>query len=239
MRIAWRKKKLRQREPLGKQGQEIIRNFANKLDNSPGVYRMLDSQARVLYVGKARSLKARVLNYTRISGHSSRTARMISETADLMVLTTETETEALLLEQNLIKQLKPKYNVLLRDDKSFPYIFISNEHDFPRIEKHRGAKIKQGSYYGPFASAGAVNRTINTLQKIFLLRSCSDREVEAGNRPCLNYHMKRCAGPCGGKVTKEDYAELVNSADNFLKGKSTEIQEMLAAKMEKLQRDGI
>ena len=218
---------------MGKQGQEIIRNFANKLDNSPGVYRMLDSQARVLYVGKARSLKARVLNYTRISGHSSRIARMISETADLMVLTTETETEALLLEQNLIKQLKPKYNVLLRDDKSFPYIFISNEHDFPRIEKHRGAKIKQGSYYGPFASAGAVNRTINTLQKIFLLRSCSDREVEAGNRPCLNYHMKRCAGPCGGKVTKEDYAELVNSADNFLKGKSTEIQEMLAAKMEK------
>ena len=142
---------------------------------------MLDSQARVLYVGKARSLKARVLNYTRISGHSSRIARMISETADLMVLTTETETEALLLEQNLIKQLKPKYNVLLRDDKSFPYIFISNEHDFPRIEKHRGAKIKQGLYYGPFASAGAVNRTINTLQKIFLLRSCSDREVEAGN----------------------------------------------------------
>ena len=194
---------------------------------------MLDSQARVLYVGKARSLKARVLNYTRISGHSSRIARMISETADLMVLTTETETEALLLEQNLIKQLKPKYNVLLRDDKSFPYIFISNEHDFPRIEKHRGAKIKQGSYYGPFASAGAVNRTINTLQKIFLLRSCSDREVEAGNRPCLNYHMKRCAGPCGGKVTKEDYAELVNSADNFLRGRSTKIQEMLAAKMAK------
>ena len=194
---------------------------------------MLDSQARVLYVGKARSLKARVLNYTRISGHSSRIARMISETADLMVLTTDTETEALLLEQNLIKQLKPKYNVLLRDDKSFPYIFISNEHDFPRIEKHRGAKIKQGSYYGPFASAGAVNRTINTLQKIFLLRSCSDREVEAGNRPCLNYHMKRCSGPCGGKVTKEDYAELVNSADKFLKGRSTEIQEMLAAKMEK------
>ncbi len=218
---------------MGKQGQEIIRIFANKLDNSPGVYRMLDSEARVLYVGKARSLKARVLNYTRISGHSSRIARMISETADLMVLTTETETEALLLEQNLIKQLKPKYNVLLRDDKSFPYIFISNEHDFPRIEKHRGAKIRPGSYYGPFASAGAVNRTINTLQKIFLLRSCSDREVEAGNRPCLNYHMKRCAGPCGGKVTKEDYAELVNSADNFLKGRSTEIQEMLAAKMEK------
>ena len=194
---------------------------------------MLDNQARVLYVGKARSLKARVLNYSRNSGHSSRIARMISETADLMVLTTETETEALLLEQNLIKQLKPKYNVLLRDDKSFPYIFISNEHDFPRIEKHRGAKIKKGLYYGPFASAGAVNRTINTLQKIFLLRSCSDREVEAGDRPCLNYHMKRCAGPCGGKVKKEDYAELVNSADSFLKGRSTEIQEMLAAKMEK------
>jgi excinuclease ABC subunit C len=218
---------------LNKLGQEIIRDFANKLDNSPGVYRMLDNQARVLYVGKARRLKARVLNYTRHSGHSSRIARMISETVDMMVLTTETETEALLLEQNLIKQLKPKYNVLLRDDKSFPYIFISNEHDFPRIEKHRGAKLKKGFYYGPFASAGAVNRTINTLQKIFLLRSCSDREVEAGNRPCLNYHMKRCAGPCGGKVTKEDYAELVNSADDFLKGRSTEIQEMLAAKMEK------
>ena len=218
---------------MNKLGQEIIRDFANKLDNSPGVYRMLDNQARVLYVGKARRLKARVLNYTRHSGHSSRIARMISETVDMMVLTTETETEALLLEQNLIKQLKPKYNVLLRDDKSFPYIFISNEHDFPRIEKHRGAKLKKGFYYGPFASAGAVNRTINTLQKIFLLRSCSDREVEAGNRPCLNYHMKRCAGPCGGKVTKEDYAELVNSADDFLKGRSTEIQEMLAAKMEK------
>ena len=194
---------------------------------------MLDNQARVLYVGKARRLKARVLNYARHSGHSSRIARMISETVDMMVLTTETETEALLLEQNLIKQLKPKYNVLLRDDKSFPYIFISNEHEFPRIEKHRGAKLKKGFYYGPFASAGAVNRTINTLQKIFLLRSCSDREVEAGDRPCLNYHMKRCAGPCGGKVTKEDYAELVKSADDFLKGRSTEIQEMLAAKMEK------
>ena len=218
---------------MGKLGQEIIRHFASKLDNSPGVYRMLDSQARVLYVGKARSLKARVLNYARNSGHSSRIARMISETADMMVLTTETETEALLLEQNLIKQLKPKYNVLLRDDKSFPYIFISSEHDFPRIEKHRGAKIKKGLYYGPFASAGAVNRTINTLQKIFLLRSCSDREVEAGNRPCLNYHMKRCAGPCGGKVTKEEYQELVNSADDFLKGRSTEIQEMLATKMDK------
>ena len=222
---------------LSKPGQEIIRDFANKLDNSPGVYRMLDNQARVLYVGKARSLKARVSNYARHSGHSSRIARMISETADVMVLTTETETEALLLEQNLIKQLKPKYNVLLRDDKSFPYIFISSEHDFPRIEKHRGAKLKKGLYYGPFASAGAVNRTINTLQKIFLLRTCSDREVEAGNRPCLNYHMKRCAGPCGGKVTKEDYAELVNSADDFLKGRSTEIQEVLAVKMEKASAD--
>ena len=218
---------------MNKLGQEIIRDFANKLDNSPGVYRMLDNQARVLYVGKARRLKARVLNYARHSGHSSRIARMISETVDMMVLSTETETEALLLEQNLIKQLKPKYNVLLRDDKSFPYIFISNEHDFPRIEKHRGAKLRKGFYYGPFASAGAVNRTINTLQKIFLLRSCSDREVESGDRPCLNYHMKRCAGPCGGKVTKEDYAELVKSADDFLKGRSTEIQEMLAAKMEK------
>ncbi len=210
---------------------ELIKTYATNLGSAPGVYRMLDEQARVLYVGKARNLKARVSNYARPLGHSPRIARMISETKSMMFLTTNTETEALLLEQNLIKQLKPKYNVLLRDDKSFPYIFISTEHDFPRLEKHRGAKTRPGHYYGPFASAGAVNRTLNTLQKVFLLRSCSDKEVEAGDRPCLNYHLKRCSGPCGGKISKEDYKELVKAADDFLKGKSTRVQETLAKHM--------
>ena len=193
---------------------------------------MLDAQSRVLYVGKAKNLKNRVSNYARGQAHAPHIYRVIAETASMMFLTTRTETEALLLEQNLIKQLKPKYNVLLRDDKSFPYIFISSEHDFPRLEKHRGAKTRKGCYYGPFASAGAVNRTLNTLQKVFLLRTCSDREVEAGNRPCLNYHMKRCAGPCGGKISSEDYMKLVQEADDFLQGKTTKVQQQLAAQME-------
>ena len=210
---------------MSETGYELIQTYVSNLGSAPGVYRMLDEQARVLYVGKARNLKARVSNYARPVGHSSRIARMISETTSMMFLTTDTETEALLLEQNLIKQLKPKYNVLLRDDKSFPYIFISAEHDFPRLEKHRGAKTRVGRYYGPFASAGAVNRTLNTLQKVFLLRSCSDKEVEAGDRPCLNYHLKRCSGPCGGKINKEDYKELVKAADDFLKGKNATIME--------------
>ncbi len=213
-------------------GFAVIQSCLKTLDGSPGVYRMLDVQNRVLYVGKARNLKARVSNYARPAGHSPRIARMISETASMMFLTTRTETEALLLEQNLIKQLKPKYNVLLRDDKSFPYIFISDEHDFPRLEKHRGAKTRKGRYYGPFASAGAVNRTLNTLQKVFLLRTCTDKEVAAGNRPCLNYHMKRCAGPCGGKISKEDYAELVREADDFLQGRTTKVQAQLAEQMQ-------
>ena len=216
----------------GKTGYDCIRAYLPRIDNSPGVYRMLDAQNRVLYVGKARNLKKRVSSYAKPGGHTPRIARMIRETASMMFLTTRTETEALLLEQNLIKQLKPRYNVLLRDDKSFPYIFISSEHDFPRLEKHRGAKTRKGRYYGPFASAGAVNRTINTLQKVFLLRTCTDREVEAGDRPCLNYHMKRCAGPCGGKISKEDYARLVASADDFLSGRSSAVQAELAAQMQ-------
>ncbi|MEM7521601.1 MAG: excinuclease ABC subunit UvrC [Pseudomonadota bacterium] len=218
-------------------GYEVIQGYLKTLDNSPGVYRMLDAESRVLYVGKARNLRARVSNYSRPGAHTPRIARMISLTASMMFLTTRTETEALLLEQNLIKQLKPKFNVLLRDDKSFPYIFISSEHDFPRLEKHRGAKTRKGRYYGPFASAGAVNRTLNTLQKVFLLRTCSDREVEAGDRPCLNYHMKRCAGPCGGKVTKEEYAKLVKEADVFLQGKTSKVQAQLAAQMLEASED--
>ena len=223
-------------QPLS--GYKLIHSYLKTLDSSSGVYRMLDDQNRVLYVGKARNLKNRVSNYSRyLSSHSSRITRMISETTSMMFLTTITETEALLLEQNLIKQLKPKYNVLLRDDKSFPYIFISAEHEFPRLEKHRGAKNRSGRYYGPFASAGAVNRTLNTLQKVFLLRSCSDKEVEAGDRPCLNYHLKRCSGPCGGKISKADYKLLVQAADNFLTGKSTNVQEKLSLQMKQASEE--
>ena len=223
-------------QPLS--GYTLIHSYLKTLDSSSGVYRMLDDQNRVLYVGKARNLKNRVSNYSRYSSsHSSIITRMISETTSMMFLTTITETEALLLEQNLIKQLKPKYNVLLRDDKSFPYIFISAEHEFPRLEKHRGAKNRSGRYYGPFASAGAVNRTLNTLQKVFLLRSCSDKEVEAGDRPCLNYHLKRCSGPCGGKISKADYKLLVQAADNFLTGKSTNVQEKLSLQMKQASEE--
>ncbi|MEM6322164.1 MAG: excinuclease ABC subunit UvrC [Pseudomonadota bacterium] len=215
-----------------KTGHACIQAYLLGLETSPGVYRMLDAQGAVLYVGKARNLKARVSSYARPTGHTPRIARMIAATASMMFLTTRTETEALLLEQNLIKQLKPRYNVLLRDDKSFPYIFISDEHDFPRLEKHRGAKNRKGRYYGPFASAGAVNRTLNTLQKVFRLRTCSDREVAAGDRPCLNYHLKRCAGPCGGKISVEEYAKLVREADDFLRGRSTKVQAELAEQMQ-------
>ena len=212
-------------------GIELIKHYQKDLSNSPGVYRMIDSNHKTLYVGKAKNLKKRVSSYTKYSGHSLRIQQMIFATSSMLFLTTKNETEALLLEQNLIKQLKPKYNVQLRDDKSFPYIFISSEHDFPRLEKHRGQKKRSGKYYGPFASAGAVNRTLNTLQKVFLLRSCTDKEVEAGNRPCLNFHLKRCAGPCCGKISKSDYSKLVASADQFLRGRSEEVQKKLSKEM--------
>lgn len=218
--------------PSGPTGHKCIQGYLKTLDGSPGVYRMLDAQARVLYVGKARSLKARVSNYARPSGHSGRIARMISETASMMFLTTKTETEALLLEQNLIKQLKPKYNVLLRDDKSFPNILVSRAHGFPQIKKHRGAKKEKGNYYGPFANAGAVNRTLSQLQKVFLLRNCSDAMFESRSRPCLLYQIKRCSGPCVGKITEADYADSVKDAERFLSGRSTQIQETLAKQMQ-------
>nr|WP_194308479.1 excinuclease ABC subunit UvrC [Gemmobacter straminiformis] len=202
------------------------------LDGSPGVYRMLNAKAEVLYVGKARNLKARVTNYSRPSNqHSGRIARMISETASMMFLTTRTETEALLLEQNLIKQLKPRYNVLLRDDKSFPNILIGKEHGFPQIKKHRGKRSEKGSYFGPFASAGAVNRTLNQLQRVFLLRTCSDPMFESRTRPCLLFQIKRCSAPCVGKVTEAEYAAQVSDAEQFLSGKSTQIQAELATAM--------
>ena len=214
-----------------RQGHEVIRDYLKTLDQSPGVYRMLDAQSRVLYVGKARALKRRVSNYAKPSGHSPRIARMISETASMMFLTTRTETEALLLEQNLIKQLKPRYNVLLRDDKSFPNIVIGAAHDFPQIRKHRGAKMEKGQYFGPFASAGAVNRTLNQLQKVFLLRNCSDTTFDSRTRPCLLYQIKRCSAPCVGYISASDYAASVADAARFLRGNSTEIQEQLGAQM--------
>jgi excinuclease ABC subunit C len=209
----------------------VIQGYLKTLDNSPGVYRMLDAQSRVLYVGKARALRKRVSNYANPNGHSSRISRMIRDTASMMFLTTRTETEALLLEQNLIKQLKPKFNVLLRDDKSFPNILVSGEHAFPQIKKHRGAKTEKGSYFGPFASAGAVNRTLNQLQKVFLLRNCSDAMFESRTRPCLLYQIKRCSGPCVGHISEDDYARSVADAERFLKGASTELQAALARDM--------
>ncbi|WP_227270086.1 excinuclease ABC subunit UvrC [Roseobacter weihaiensis] len=212
-------------------GYEVIQGYLKTLDTSPGVYRMLDAESRVLYVGKARNLRARVSNYARPSGHSPRIARMISMTASMMFLTTKTETEALLLEQNLIKQLKPKFNVLLRDDKSFPNILVTATHAFPQIKKHRGAKKEKGSYYGPFASAGAVNRTLNQLQRVFLLRDCSDAMFESRTRPCLQYQIKRCSAPCVGKIAPEEYRQTVKDAEKFLTGKTTDIQARLAAEM--------
>ena len=212
-------------------GHAVIQAYLKTLDGSPGVYRMLDTQSQVLYVGKARNLKARVSNYARPSGHSGRIARMISETATMMFLTTRTETEALLLEQNLIKQLKPRYNVLLRDDKSFPNILIPTDHAFPMIRKHRGKKSDKGAYFGPFASAGAVNRTLNQLQRVFLLRTCTDATFDARTRPCLLFQIKRCAAPCVGKVSAPDYAALVGDATNFLNGKTTTVQSNLAKTM--------
>ncbi|HBN31501.1 MAG TPA: excinuclease ABC subunit C, partial [Rhodobacteraceae bacterium] len=212
-------------------GYLCVQSYLNSLDNSPGVYRMLDEKGAVLYVGKARNLKKRVSSYAKASGHTARIGRMVSATASMMFLTTKTETEALLLEQNLIKQLKPRYNVLLRDDKSFPNILVSREHAFPPIKKHRGKRSEKGDYYGPFASAGAVNRTLNQLQKVFLLRSCTDASYSGRTRPCLLHQIARCAAPCVGKISEQDYAALVDDASAFLSGRSTKVQADLAAKM--------
>ena len=214
-----------------KTGHRLIADYVRRLDGSPGVYRMLDAQGAVLYVGKARNLKARVSNYARPSGHSGRIARMIRDTASMMFLTTRTETEALLLEQNLIKQLKPRYNVLLRDDKSFPNILVAKSHPFPQIKKHRGAKSEPGDYYGPFASAGAVNRTLNQLQRVFLLRSCTDATFSSRTRPCLLHQIKRCSAPCTGRIDLPDYRALVADAERFLQGKTTAVQANLATEM--------
>ncbi len=213
-------------------GHACVQSYLNSLDNSPGVYRMLDARGAVLYVGKARSLVKRVANYANPNGHGPRIARMIRETASMMFLTTRTETEALLLEQNLIKQLKPKFNVVMRDDKSFPNILVTSDHAYAQIKKHRGAKKEPGSYYGPFASAGAVNRTLTQLQRVFQLRNCSDPVFESRTRPCLLHQIKRCSAPCVGKIDAEAYAGLVRDAERFLQGRTTKVQTELARQME-------
>ena len=213
-------------------GVATIREALRSMPASPGVYRMLDRRGDALYVGKARTLKSRVQNYAHPAGLSNRLRRMIAETAAIEIVVTHTEAEALLLECNLIKRLMPRYNVLLRDDKSFPFIHLTAGHDFPQLTKFRGARTKEGSYFGPFASAGSVNRTLVTLQKAFLLRSCSDAVFATRARPCLLYQIKRCSAPCVGYIAREDYAALIEQAYTFLSGRSDDVQQRLAAEME-------
>ena len=220
-----------------RKGVEVIANEVKRLPNGPGVYRMLDENGEVLYVGKARSLKKRVTSYTRLQGQSNRIMRMILSTAAMEFVVTKTEPEALLLEANLIKRLRPRFNVLLRDDKSFPYNLVTGDHEAAAIVKHRGARKRKGDYFGPFASAGAVDRTINALQKAFLIRTCSDSYYENRSRPCLQYQIKRCAGPCTGEIDPEDYAGLVSEAKAFLSGRSQLIKNQLAEQMEAASAD--
>ncbi|MCH8037053.1 MAG: excinuclease ABC subunit UvrC, partial [Proteobacteria bacterium] len=213
-------------------GMAAIAAAVKTLPGGPGVYRMLDRKGAALYVGKAKNLKKRVATYAQPDRLPRRLQRMVAATVALEVITTHTEVEALLLESNLIKRFLPRYNVLLRDDKSFPYIRIAGDHDYPQIAKHRGARNRPGDYYGPFASAGAVNRTITALEKAFLLRSCSDSVFASRTRPCLMHQIKRCAAPCVGRVSKAGYGELVDQARDFLTGRSHDIQQRLAASME-------
>jgi len=213
-------------------GPQVIAHYLKLLPSSPGVYRMLDREGNVIYVGKARNLKARVSNYARLGGHTNRIARMISATAGMEFVTVRTEAEALLLEANLIKRFRPRFNVLLRDDKSFPYILIARDTAAPQIMKHRGARNRKGDYFGPFASAGAVSRTINMLERAFLLRSCSDSVYESRTRPCLLYQIKRCSAPCTGEISIPDYNKLVDEAVRFLRGESQNVRRMYQRLME-------
>jgi excinuclease ABC subunit C len=218
-------------------GPDVIKAFVRTLPAAPGVYRMLDAEGGVIYVGKARSLKSRVTNYTRPEGLPVRIQRMIAATVSMEFVRTETESEALLLEANLIKRLKPRFNVLLRDDKSFPYILITGDHEAPELTKHRGTRRRKGHYFGPFASAVAVSRTIASLQKAFLLRNCSDSFYAARTRPCLQFQIKRCAAPCTREISLEGYAELVEDARQFLSGKSDAVRSHLQADMNKAAED--
>ena len=212
-------------------GVAAIRNVLKTLPLKPGVYRMQDAKGDVLYVGKARALKNRVGNYVQVERLSKRLQRMVAQTRSMTIVTTNNEAEALLLEAQLIKRYRPPYNVLLRDDKSFPFILLRADHQFPRIQKHRGARRAKGDYYGPFASAGSVNNTLNALQKLFLLRSCTDGFFKTRDRPCLLYQIKRCSAPCVGRIDDDGYAELVADAKKFLAGKTTDVQAKLGAQM--------
>lgn len=216
----------------GMVGAEVIQTLVKRLPNAPGVYRMMNAAGDVLYVGKARSLKKRVTNYAQGRFHTSRIGRMVRETATMEFVVTRTEIEALLLEANLIKRLRPRFNVLMRDDKSFPYILLTGDHVSPGIYKHRGARSRKGDYFGPFASAGAVGRTINSLQRAFLLRSCTNSFYENRTRPCLLFQIKRCAGPCTGEISHGDYARLVAEAKEFLSGRSQKVKTDISAAMQ-------
>lgn len=218
-------------------GIDLISEFVKHLPNAPGVYRMFNTKEDVLYVGKAKSLKKRVTSYTKIGGHTNRIAKMISETANMEFVRTRTETEALLLEANLIKRLRPRFNVLLRDDKSFPYIVVTDEHEAPAVYKHRGARLKTREYFGPFASAGSVTRTLNAMQRAFLIRTCTDSVYESRTRPCLLYQIKRCSAPCTGEISLEDYADLVRDSKDFLSGKSSKVQTSLSEQMQKASEE--
>ncbi|WP_242416929.1 excinuclease ABC subunit UvrC [Sphingomonas panni] len=213
-------------------GVAAIRNVLATLPARPGVYRMQDARGEVLYVGKARALKNRVANYTQVSRLTKRLQRMVAQTRSMTIVTTNNEAEALLLEAQLIKRYRPPYNVLLRDDKSFPFILLRADHEFPRIQKHRGARRAKGNYYGPFASAGSVTQTLNALQKLFLLRSCTDGFFKTRDRPCLLYQIKRCSAPCVGRIDQAAYAELIADAKDFLAGKSTKVQAKLGTQMQ-------
>ena len=213
-------------------GRDVILDTVKTLGNSAGVYRMIADNDDVLYVGKARQLKKRVINYTHIDKLPVRLQRMVSETARMEIIRTGSEVEALLLESNLIKKLKPRYNILLRDDKSFPYIWITSAHDFPRLVKYRGSKKEKGEFFGPFASAGAVNRTLNVLQRVFMLRNCTDSMFETRTRPCLQYHIKRCTAPCVDYVSKQEYGAQVEEARQFLDGDSQKLQKRYQSKMQ-------
>ncbi len=224
----------RRRPPAGNltQGAEVIRGYLRTLPNSPGVYRMMNADGDVLYVGKAKNLKKRVVNYTQVMKLPTRLQRMVAETTTMEFVTTHTEVEALLLESNLIKRLMPRYNVLLRDDKSFPYIKITRDHDYPQLTKHRGARDKTADYFGPFASGSAVNRTVTALQRAFQLRNCADTVYATRTRPCLQHQIKRCTAPCVGRVTPEEYQAQVAQARAFLSGKSRDIQAEMAKQMQ-------
>ncbi|MCA0045382.1 excinuclease ABC subunit UvrC [Mesorhizobium sp. B283B1A] len=221
----------------GMVGAEVIQTLVKRLPNAPGVYRMMNAAGDVLYVGKARSLKKRVTNYAQGRFHTNRIGRMVRETSTMEFVVTRTEIEALLLEANLIKRLRPRFNVLMRDDKSFPYILLTGDHVSPGIYKHRGARSRKGDYFGPFASAGAVGRTINSLQRAFLLRSCTNSFYENRTRPCLLYQIKRCAGPCTGEISHEGYAELVEEAKDFLSGRSQKVKTEISAAMQQASED--